>query len=185
VPLTHAEGNDDLRQFIISQIRKEGPATFARFMEWCLYHPAYGYYGSGEARIGREGDYYTAPCVHPFFGGMVAKQLSQMSGILGSETFTVWEIGGGRGLLCEAIVAWAKKNDPSFYDRLAYCIVEPSPRFLTAAYSISSMPASNPDVRRYFRISSGVNASHSPSVHNNSMSPGCNAVSSPTLIVGL
>src|SRR3972149_2849871 len=122
--------SDDLRQFIISQIRKEGPATFARFMEWCLYHPAYGYYGSGEARIGREGDYYTAPCVHPFFGGMVAKQLSQMSGILGSETFTVWEVGGGRGLLCEAIVAWAKKNDPSFYDRLAYCIVEPSPRFL-------------------------------------------------------
>lgn len=130
MPLAHAEGNDDLRQFIISLIREEGPVTFARFMDCCLYHPAYGYYGSGEARIGREGDYYTAPCVHPYFGGMVAKQLSQMSGILGSQTFTVWEIGAGRGLLCEAIVAWAKKNNPSFYERLAYCIVEPSSSFL-------------------------------------------------------
>ena len=33
----------DLRHYIVSRIRDEGPVTFARFMDWCLYHPDYGY----------------------------------------------------------------------------------------------------------------------------------------------
>lgn len=78
--MTHKE---DLRQFIISRIREEGPVSFAQFMAWCLYHPEFGYYTSGEAKIGREGDYYTGPCVNPLFGGMIARQLCQMSAILG------------------------------------------------------------------------------------------------------
>jgi SAM-dependent MidA family methyltransferase len=123
-------GNEDLRRFILSLIREEGPVSFAQFMECCLYHPAYGYYASGEAGIGREGDYYTSPCVHPLFGGMVARQLSQMSGILGGETFSVLEAGGGRGILCEDILTWVEKNDPAFYERITYYLLETSPRFL-------------------------------------------------------
>jgi SAM-dependent MidA family methyltransferase len=130
LPVAQAAGNDDLRQFILSRIREEGPAPFSRFMDWCLYHPQYGYYYSGEIKIGREGDYYTGPCVHPLFGGMVAKQLSQMSGILGGDTFTVLEIGGGRGFLGEDILSWAEKNDPEFYSRLQYRIMERAPSSL-------------------------------------------------------
>ncbi len=125
-----AGGNEDLRQFILSRIREEGPVSFAQFMEWCLYHPAYGYYSSKEAVIGREGDYYTSPCVNPLFGGMVARQLSQMSGMLGGEAFTVMEMGGGRGFLCEDILNWAKNNDPGFYERLKYYVLETSPCLL-------------------------------------------------------
>lgn len=121
---------DDLKSFIVSQIRAEGPVTFARFMEWCLYHSDYGYYGSGNVKIGKEGDYYTGPCVHPLFGGMVAKQLCQMGELLGNNTFTVLEIGGGRGYLCADILAWIKKYEPVFYRRLDYCLVERSPSFL-------------------------------------------------------
>src|SRR3972149_10913904 len=97
---------EDLRTFIISRIRTEGPVTFARFMDWCLYHPVHGYYSSGAARIGKEGDYYTAPCVHPLFGGMVARQMGEMHRILGGKTFTILEIGGGRGFLCADILTW-------------------------------------------------------------------------------
>ena len=37
---------DGLRNFILAHIREGGPVTFARFMEWCLYHPDYGYYSA-------------------------------------------------------------------------------------------------------------------------------------------
>ncbi len=77
-----------LRDFILANIRESGPVTFARFMEWCLYHPNYGYYHSEGVKTGKEGDYYTAPCVHPLFGQMVARQLMQMSELMGTGRFT-------------------------------------------------------------------------------------------------
>jgi SAM-dependent MidA family methyltransferase len=99
-------------------------------MEWCLYHPEDGYYQSERMRIGREGDFYTGPCVHPLFGGLIAKQLSQMSGRLGGAFFDVVEQGGGKGFLCEDILQWAKKNEPAFYERLRYHLIETSPHLL-------------------------------------------------------
>src|SRR4030043_753876 len=96
-----------LSQFILSEIGKGGPIPFSQFMEWCLYHPEYGYYRTEGAKIGREGDYYTSPCVHPLFGHLVAKQLDQMWGLLKGETFDVVEMGGGKGFLCQDILVWA------------------------------------------------------------------------------
>ena len=119
-----------LKQFILSRIEEKGAIPFSQFMEWCLYHPQYGYYPSEGLRIGKEGDYYTSPCVHPLFGGMVAKQLSQMAEILGKVNFDVVEMGGGRGFLCQDILNWAKKKTPNFFNRLRYYLLETSPSFL-------------------------------------------------------
>jgi SAM-dependent MidA family methyltransferase len=121
---------EGLRRFILSQIEERGPIPFAQFMEWCLYHPGYGYYSSERTKIGRDGDYYTSPCVHPLFGHLIAKQLFQMATILGGETFDVIEMGGGRGFLCGDILDWSKKNTPLFYDRLKYHLLETAPLFL-------------------------------------------------------
>jgi SAM-dependent MidA family methyltransferase len=99
-------------------------------MEWCLYHPDYGYYRSEQIRIGREGDFYTSPCVHPLFGELIAKQLAQMSVEMGGASFDVVEQGGGRGFLCEDILRWAKKNSSFFYQRLRYHLIEISPFLL-------------------------------------------------------
>src|SRR4030043_2345957 len=85
-----------LRRLILSQIEERGAIPFSQFMEWCLYHPEDGYYQSERMRIGRDGDFYTGPCVHPLFGGLIAKQLSQMSGRLGGAFFDVVEQGGGK-----------------------------------------------------------------------------------------
>ena len=52
---------DGLRGFILSQIEERGPVPFAQFMDWCLYHPEYGYYRSEKTSIGKDGDYYTGP----------------------------------------------------------------------------------------------------------------------------
>jgi len=119
-----------LRRFIFSQIEKRGAVPFSQFMEWCLYHPDEGYYRSEEMEIGRDGDFYTSPCVHPLFGGLIAKQLSQMSERLGGAFFDVAEQGGGKGFLCKDIFHWAKQKAPAFYERLRYHLIEASPHLL-------------------------------------------------------
>jgi SAM-dependent MidA family methyltransferase len=116
----------ELRRFILSQIEKRGPVPFLQFMEWCLYHPRLGYYQSEGIRIGKDGDYYTSACVHPLFGGMIAKQLSQMAEILGGKNFDIVEIGGGRGFLCKDILDWIKQKAPRFFSRLRYHLLETS-----------------------------------------------------------
>jgi SAM-dependent MidA family methyltransferase len=124
---SRAEG---LKSFIFSQIGEQGALPFSKFMEWCLYHPDFGYYQTEGEKIGKEGDYYTSPCVHPLFGYLIAKQLSQMAEILGGETFDVVEMGGGRGFLCRDILDWAKEKAPSFYQRLRYTLIETGPHLL-------------------------------------------------------
>jgi len=119
-----------LKRFILQQIEKRGPVPFSQFMEWCLYHPDYGYYQSGRAKIGKDGDFYTSPSVHPLYGHMIAKQISQMAEILGGETFDVVEMGGGKGFLCEDFLNWTERNRPTLYHRLRYHLIETSPFFL-------------------------------------------------------
>jgi SAM-dependent MidA family methyltransferase len=120
---------EDLRRFILAQIDKKGPIPFSQFMEWCLYHPEYGYYQTKGTRVGKKGDYYTSPCVNPLFGHLIGKQLLQMAEILGGENFDVVEMGAGSGFLCEDILDWAKKNSPAFYQRLRYYLIENAPPF--------------------------------------------------------
>jgi len=119
-----------LRRLIFSQIEQRGPIPFSQFMEWCLYHPEDGYYQSEGMSIGRNGDFYTSPCVHPLFGGLIAKQLSQMSEQLEGIGFDVAEQGGGKGFLCKDILQWAKQKAPAFYERLRYHLIETSPYLL-------------------------------------------------------
>ena len=121
---------EGLKRFVLSQIEEQGPIPFSQFMRWCLYHPEFGYYPTEEIKIGKEGDYYTSSCVHPLFGYLIAKQLSQMAEILGGETFDVIEMGGGRGFLCEDILHWAKEKARSFYQNLHYTLIETAPCFL-------------------------------------------------------
>jgi len=120
-----------LKELLLRRIRTEGPIPFSQFMEWCLYHPDYGYYSAGP-EIGKDGDYYTSPSVHPLFGHLLAKQLLQMCEILneeGEEPFEVIEMAPGRGFLCQDILEWAERKSPPFYDRLKYYLVDRSHAF--------------------------------------------------------
>src|SRR4030043_236602 len=123
---------EELRRFILAQIEEKGSIPFSQFMEWCLYHPEYGYYQTKGTRIGKGGDYYTSPSVSPLFGHLIGKQLLQMAEILGGENFDVVEMGAGSGFLCEDILDWAKKNLPAFYQRLRYYLIETAPPFSQA-----------------------------------------------------
>jgi SAM-dependent MidA family methyltransferase len=73
-------------------IRRDGPITFARFMERALYEPGHGYYRRPGAGPGREGDFLTAPETHPIFGAAIGRLLEQTWEAMGRPApFTVTE----------------------------------------------------------------------------------------------
>ncbi|MBC8549459.1 MAG: SAM-dependent methyltransferase [Candidatus Brocadiales bacterium] len=114
----------DLRKEIVSLINEKGKITFADFMDLALYHPEYGYYTSGKEKIGKRGDYYTSSDVHSVFGELIARQLEQMWRLLGSNRFTVVEIGAGKGWLCHDILNYVRNEYPEFFEKIDYKIVE-------------------------------------------------------------
>lgn len=110
-----------LRQLIIERIRDQGPLTFAEYMRMALYEPGYGYYVSGPARIGWEGDFYTSTDIGSFFAHCMGRQLQQMWERLGKpHPFTVLEQGAGRKHLADEIQVWARREAPAFADALDY-----------------------------------------------------------------
>ena len=116
----------DLPALIRAAIRARGPVTFAWLMEQALYHPAHGYYSSGECAIGREGDYFTSVSVGPLFGRLLAAQFAEMWEVLGRpEDFTIVEQGAHDGQLAHDLLTAAERDHAEFFAALRYRIVEP------------------------------------------------------------
>ncbi len=113
-----------LSEIIKAEIRKKGRLTFAEFMDLALYHPELGYYTSGEARIGKHGDYYTSPSVDPAFGEVLAGFISKSARLIGEERFRIIEFGGGEGALASDILASLERDHPEFYNKVEYLIIE-------------------------------------------------------------
>ena len=110
-----------LEQRIIERIQQHGPITFAEYMRMALYDPEYGYYVTGSAKMGWEGDYFTSTDLPAFFAHCLARQLIQWWKKLGQPTpFVVVEQGAGRGQLAQEIATWARNNEPTFYTALNY-----------------------------------------------------------------
>ena len=110
-----------------ARITEAGGLPFADFMAACLYHPRYGFYMTPRARIGKEGDFFTSTSVHAAFGRLIARQLTQMAGLLGGEIFQVVEQGAGEGHLALDILDALADEFPALYARLTYTLVEVSP----------------------------------------------------------
>lgn len=118
---------NQLTKIIKSLIHKSGPITFDKFMGIALYHPEHGYYTSGKAKIGKSGDYYTSPCVHPAFGEILSRFICLAYEAVNSPDFTVVEMGAGKGFLALDVLDSLKRNNPELYDTLRYSIIELSP----------------------------------------------------------
>lgn len=126
---------------IIAEIQASGPISFARFMELALYCPVYGYYEREEDTVGARGDFYTSPSVGSLFGEFLAFQFAdwlavetrQEAGSGGGKhtaegRFQLIEAGAHGGRLAGDILAWFRKMRPAVFERLQYCILEPSMR---------------------------------------------------------
>ena len=56
-------------------IEKGGVLSFYNFMEIALNDPIHGYYGSGKAKIGKDGDFVTSTALSDDFAFLLAKQI--------------------------------------------------------------------------------------------------------------
>lgn len=121
-------GNPVLIDFVRETIRREGPVSFAWFMEQALYHPALGYYSSGRCAIGRRGDYFTNASVGPLFGRLLAAQFAEMWERLGRpRDFMIVEQGAHHGDFARDVLLATRERFPDFFADLRYRIVEPFP----------------------------------------------------------
>jgi len=108
---------------LLDLLEELSPLPFVKFMELCLYHPEYGYYARGNLP-GKQGDFVTAPCIHPVFGATIARQILEMWEVLGSpKDFLILEAGAGQGYLALDILTYLRKKGYSF----KYAIIEPFP----------------------------------------------------------
>jgi SAM-dependent MidA family methyltransferase len=110
---------------IVSEIAAKGPLTFARFMELALYDPAAGYYASGRAKIGKQGDFFTNVSVGSIFGRILLSQFQEMWSRLGKPApFALVEQGANDGQLAVDILG---AMDSDMLEAVDYWIIEPFP----------------------------------------------------------
>ena len=70
--------------------------SFARFMELALYAEGLGYYAGGSSKLGKDGDFTTAPEITPLFGATIARFATDC---FGTEPLHILEFGAGTGRL--------------------------------------------------------------------------------------
>jgi SAM-dependent MidA family methyltransferase len=118
------------------RLRKEGPLTFAEFMEAALYDPEHGFYS--RFPVGEQGDFVTSPHVSAAFGAMLAVQVLEFWELLDRPNpFHLVEVGAGSGVLARQVLqALPAEMAPS----VRYRAVERSP---SARRALAAMAAEN------------------------------------------
>ena len=126
LPDLDAVGQDDeLVDRMRAEIERDGPLSFARFMDLALYDPHGGYYRAVAARPGREGDFLTAPEAHPIFGAALARAVADVWDRLDRpEPFVLREYGAGAGALAVAILDGLARERPDVARVLRYDPIE-------------------------------------------------------------
>jgi len=91
-----------LTEKINKYIGRHKNLSFSRFMEMALYSPNLGYYAGGLPKIGKAGDFITAPEVSPIFSRCLARQTSQVLDNLSQPN--IIEFGAGQGTMAKDIL---------------------------------------------------------------------------------
>lgn len=94
---------------------------FSRYMELALYANGLGYYSGGSAKLGKDGDFTTAPEITPLFGATLAEFAAELAT---GAPIRLLEFGAGTGKLARDLLdALAARGTPA----ASYAIVELSP----------------------------------------------------------
>ncbi|HEX2605444.1 MAG TPA: class I SAM-dependent methyltransferase [Oxalicibacterium sp.] len=92
-----------LSRLIADDIARHGGwISFARYMELALYAPDLGYYSGGAAKLGKDGDFTTAPEMTALFGETLAHAIGEL---LQQSAPHILEFGAGTGKLAADILS--------------------------------------------------------------------------------
>ena len=116
-----------LHELIRGEITGSGGAIpFRRFMELALYHPKQGYYSSGRARVGKEGDFFTSVSVGAIYGRLLASVCREVWERLDHPAeFTIVEQGANDGRMAADLLSAIDRDDKEFSQACRYVIAEP------------------------------------------------------------
>jgi len=89
-------------QTLQEKLAQQQGLPFNEFMQLALYAPGEGYYSSGLQKLGKHGDFITAPELTPLFGKALANQCQQIMAAV--EKPVLFEFGAGTGALCIALL---------------------------------------------------------------------------------
>lgn len=94
--------SDKVTAFIRAFIAERGGVIgFDAFMRLALYAPGLGYYSAGATKLGRDGDFVTAPEVSSLFSRSLARQTADILGNTGGD---VLELGAGSGRMAADVL---------------------------------------------------------------------------------
>jgi SAM-dependent MidA family methyltransferase len=129
-------GKPELVEVLKNTILTHGPIPFSEWMEQVLYHPDHGYYASGQAIIGRKGNFFTSVSVGPLFGEILARQFSEMWNQLGRPTsWHLCEQGAHDAQLMVDVLSWLENYQPEMFQSCTCTIIEPSSSLESLQYA--------------------------------------------------
>ena len=97
-----------------------GWISFSRYMDLSLYTPGLGYYAGGAVKLGKDGDFTTAPEISALFGATLARFASDL---FGGAPLNILEFGAGTGKLAGDLLSAAADSGTKI---ASYQIVEVS-----------------------------------------------------------
>ena len=98
----------------------DGWISFSRYMDLSLYTPGLGYYAGGAVKLGKDGDFTTAPEISALFGATLARFASDL---FGGAPLNILEFGAGTGKLAGDLLSAAAESGTKI---ASYQIVEVS-----------------------------------------------------------
>jgi SAM-dependent MidA family methyltransferase len=98
----------------------DGWISFSRYMDLSLYTPGLGYYAGGAVKLGKDGDFTTAPEISALFGATLARFASDL---FGGDPLNILEFGAGTGKLAGDLLSAAADSGTKI---ASYQIVEVS-----------------------------------------------------------
>jgi NADH dehydrogenase [ubiquinone] 1 alpha subcomplex assembly factor 7 len=108
---------------LIAREAAQRPLTIARYMEWALQHPEYGYYRQHDP-LGLAGDFVTAPEISQMFGELIGLWCVDCWWQMGQPAeFVLLELGPGRGTLMADALRAARKT-PAFMQAVRLHLLE-------------------------------------------------------------
>ncbi len=112
-------------------IKMGGTISFYDYMNFALNDPINGYYGSGKAELGAQGDFVTSPSLSDDFAFFVGKQIEEWliqlkSNYLCDQKLCVIDFGAGDGSFISGLIKYLLESSNNFSEGVSFVIIEPN-----------------------------------------------------------